>query len=420
MRDVLPNDERHWLYVENELRSAIHDYSFNRMETPVLEKYELFNHTLYKQYGALEDEAFSFIDRGQKLILRPEFTSAVMRSFIQHNMVSQMPPVKVYSWGPVFRQARGETSKQRQFTQTTFEIIGEKAPAIDAELIIMASAILKNLGLETELRLNSVGCAICRLEYKKALAGYLKSKRGALCGDCRRRMSKDPAKFLICENAKCQHLREDAPQTVDWLCDDCRNHLFRVLEYLDEMKISYRLDPTLVRSFDYYMRTIFEVVPANDEKDKLALAAGGRYDYLSQMLDGPSVAAAGFSFGLERIINRIKTAKVELPPLARPDVFIAQISEAARQKAFGFFEKLRHEHFTVKCNFSKSSLKAQLDQALKLGARFVLILGQKEASEGTVILRDADSGIQEVVNASKILREIKKRIKEIRLKGLDE
>lgn len=420
MRDVLPSEERYWLHVENELRSAIHDYSFSRMETPLLEKYELFNHTLFKQNGALENEAFSFIDRGQKLILRPEATSSVMRSFIQHNMVSQQQPIKVCSWGPVFRQARGEMNKQRQFTQTTFEILGDKAPAIDAELIILSSAILKNLGLETEVRLNSIGCSICRLEYKKALSGYLKSKRAALCGDCRKRLGKDPTKFLACDNAKCQHLREDAPQTVDWLCDDCRNHLFRVLEYLDEQKISYRLDSSLMRTFDYYMRTIFEIVPAGDEADKMPLAAGGRYDYLSQMLDGPSVPAAGFSFGLERIINRLKTAKVEIPPLPRPDVFIAQISEAARQKSFAFLEKLRHEHFTVKANFSKSNLKAQLDQAIKLGARFVLILGQKEVSEGTVLLRDVDSGIQEVINAAKVLRELKKRIKEIRLKGLDE
>ncbi len=413
MRDVLPADEKYWLYMEKKIRAVINDYSFKRMSTPLIEKYELFNHTLFKQSGTLEKDAFYFIDRGQKLILRPEFTSSVARSFIQHNMSGQTMPLKFYSWGPVFRQGKIETNKLREFTQVNFEILGDKSAAIDSELIIIACSLLKNFKLESEVRLNSVGCLVCRLEYNKALGGYLKAKRGALCPDCRKRATKDPSRFLTCTNSKCVRLKEEAPQTVDWLCDDCRNHLFRVLEYLDESKISYRLDSNLVRTYDYYTKTVFEIDPVGGEdQEKVTLVGGGRYDYLTEMLGGPEMPAAGFSMGLERVVNQIKTRKIEIPLPPAPDVFLAQIGEQARQRAFAFFEELRKEDFSVKANFSKSSLKAQLDSAIKLGAKFVVILGQKEVVEGTILLRDLDSGIQEVVNISKVIKELRKRLKE--------
>lgn len=417
MRDVLPADHKYWEFVEREIRKVIDGYSFLRMDTPILERYELFNHTLFKQGGALDGKVFDFIDHGQKLILRPENTASVARAFISHNMINQPLPQKVYYWGPMFRQARGEANRWRQFTQVGFEIIGEKAPAIDAELIIIASNILKNLGLEPEVRLNSVGCVICRLEYSKALSGYLKSKRAMLCQDCRRRIGRDPQHFLACKNNRCLRLKEDAPQTVDWLCDECRSHLFRVLEYLDEIKIPYQLDSTLLRTFDFYSKTIFEINVAGQGDEKISLAAGGRYDNLMEMLSGPALPAAGFAVGLERVIQQLKTAKTEVPNPAAPDVFLAQISEQARQKAFSFFEELRRYDFSVKANLSKANLKAQLEIAAKLGAKYVLILGQKETMEGTVILRDMDSGIQEVVNRSKVFKEIQKRLKERFLKS---
>lgn len=411
-KDSLPSDAKYWDFVEDQVRSAIHDHSFIRMRTPVIEKYELFNHTLFKQSGALEKEVFSFIDKGQKLILRPEMTSSIARAFVSHNMASQTLPLKVYSWGPVFRQARADLNRLRQFMQASFEIVGDRSPAVDSELIIVAHYLLNNLNLSTEVVVNSAGCVVCRPEYSKALSGYLKTKRAAICVDCRKRTTKDPLRFLSCESNKCLRLKEDAPQTVDWLCDECRNHLFRVLEYLDESKVPYRLDSGLVRTYDYYCKTIFEIYQSGEGVERVPLAGGGRYDYLIEMLGGNSTPAAGFAIGLERVINALKVSKVEIPKIEGPDVFVAQIGEQARQKVFAFFENLRKQDFSVKGNFSKSSLKAQLDQAIKIGAKFVLILGQKEVAEGTVLLRDLDSGIQEVINRSKIIQEIKKRLKE--------
>ena len=413
MRDFLPADQKYINFVEKELQSVVDDYSFTRLDTPVLEKYELFNHTLFKQGGILDKESFSFIDKGQKLILRPETTSSVARAFIAHNMINQIMPVKVFNWGPVFRQGKVEANKLRQFTQVSFEILGNKTAAIDAELIIIACSFLKRIGLNVEVRLNSMGCVSCRPEYSKALTGYLKSKRGAVCADCRKYVTRDPLKFLSCQNNKCKQVKDDAPQMVDWLCDECRDHLFRVLEYLDELKISYKLEADLFRAFDFYTKTVFEIYPITEEDEvKYSIAGGGRYDYLIPMLSGPAVPAAGFSLGLERVVNQLKAQKVEIPVVKQTVVYLAQLSEQARQKAFSYFEKLRNEDFVVKANFSKRSLKEQLDMAKKQNAKFVLILGQKEVNENTIILRDMESGIQEVLNADKAIKEINKRLRE--------
>jgi histidyl-tRNA synthetase len=414
MKDVLPNDAKHWTFVENQARRLIHDYSFSRIETPILEKFDLFNHSLFKQNNILEKEAFVFTDRGERLCLRPEATASVVRSYIEHNLSSQQAPLKVYYWGPMFRQGKIESNKLRQFSQVGFEILGDPSPAIDAELIIMAHFLMKNLGIKGDVKLNSVGCTLCRPEYKKVLTEYLKSKRAAIPADLRKLVTKDPLKVFQCNTQRCTKAFEDAPQTVDFLCDDCRNHLFKVLEYLDELKVSYQLDPTLSRTFDFYSKTIFEIVtPVEEGKEPNILAGGGRYDNVVEMLGGEPTPAAGFSFGIERLVSEIRHQQVEIPAPKRPDVFVAQLSESARQKAFSFFEALRSEKLSVKANFSKGALKAQLDLARKLKAKVILILGQKEVTEGTVILREEDSGIQEVISIDKVVLEVKKRIKEI-------
>jgi len=420
MRDVLPNDEKYWDFIDDQIRRIVSDYSFRRIATPVLEKFELFNHALFKMGGQVERELFYFIDRGEKLALRPEATASVARAYVEHNLNNQILPLKLHYYGPMFRQTRGDTDRLRQFTMAGFEIIGDKNPALDAEMIIISYFLMQNLKLAVEVKLNSVGCQVCRPEYAKALLGHLRSRRTQICQDCKKRSVRDVLKFLSCKNPKCLKVREDAPQMMDWLCDDCRNHLFKVLEYLDELKIPYQLDPSLLRTYDFYNRTVFEIYPANRpaDEEQFSLAGGGRYDTLIQMLGGNPTPATGFSVGIERLVNMMKLTRAELPPVIGPDVYVAQISELARQKTFSFFEALRAEKFSVRANLSKSSLKAQLDTAIKLGAKIVLILGQKEVLEGTVIMRDMESGNQEVINLNRVVPEVKKKLKEKMMKEL--
>ena len=250
MKDFLPADEKYYDYLENEIGRLVRDYSFKRIITPVLERYELFNHTLYKQFGAFERDAIYFVDHGEKVCLRPEMMSAICRSYIEHNMAVQPLPIKLYYIAPVFRQGRGDAGKQRQFLQAGFAIIGDKAPAIDAELIIISHFLLKNVGLSAEVKLNSLGCPICRPGYKKALQEYLRFKRNMVPAELRKIVAKEPLKVFTCSGQKCQKLIEDAPQVVDYLCDDCRAHLFKVLEYLDELQVAYKLDPAFSPEFD--------------------------------------------------------------------------------------------------------------------------------------------------------------------------
>ena len=215
---------------------------------------------------------------------------------------------------------------------------------------------------------------------------------------------------MDCKQDKCIAINEDAPQIVDWLCDDCKNHFVRVLEFLDETEIPYNLNPSLVRGLDYYTKTVFEIWPAakegkeqSEKKAQNALGGGGRYDNLIELLGGRPTPAVGASIGIERTILKIKELELDVPEKESPDIFIAQLGEAAKRKSLVFYETLRQEGIKVAESFAKDGLKNQLDIANKLGVKYTLILGQKELSEGTILLRDMEGGVQETINYNKAI-----------------
>ncbi|OGF45816.1 hypothetical protein A2533_00790 [Candidatus Falkowbacteria bacterium RIFOXYD2_FULL_35_9] len=298
------------------------------------------------------------------------------------------------------------------------------------------------INLNPIVRVNSLGCPVCRNEYLKALTGFIKSKRSAVCTDCRSNAGRDPIKFLQCASQKCQKVYEDAPQVVDYLCENCHNHLFKFLESLDEVGVSYVLDSRFISDFAYYNSTIYSIVSqlpisketveadvevevevekdnkeATAEEGDFVLAEGGRMNYLCEMLSGPEVPVAGIKLFVEKLISEIKRRKVELAPVRAPHVYLAQISEQAKRKAMSFLDELRREDLRVVANFSKDNLKSQLDTATKKGAKIILILGQREVVDGTILMRDVESGIQEVVSQKKIIEEVKKRLAEKQLKN---
>jgi len=412
MKDILPVDQKYWYFIRDQLRSFADDYSYKRIDTPILENTILFTHAIGKQTDVVEKEMFSFVDKGgDKIVLRPEGTAPVARAYIGHGMLNLPQPVKLYYIGPMFRHERPQAGRQRQFYQVGFEIIGDAAPAIDAEAILIATNFFREIGIDVNVQVNNIGCLSCREGFKRALLEYYKNKKAALCGDCKKRLMRNPLRVLDCKNPKCAKLKENAPQTVDHLCDDCRDHFFRTLEYLDEIEIPYNLNSFLVRGLDYYNRTVFEIWEKDDETGQNALGGGGRYDYLIEMLGGRETPACGFAIGIERAISTIKAKKIEIPEKPKPDVFLAQLGELARKRAMLFFEELRKSGLRVMANFSKASLKSQLELANKLGAKYVLILGQREVVDGTILMRDMESGIQEVVNFKKVIQEVKKKLK---------
>lgn len=414
MKDILPGESRYWDFVRNKAENFAQNYAFDWIETPILEETALFNRAVGGETDIVSKEMFTFVDRGgDNVCLRPEATASIVRSYIQHGMINLPQPVKFFYFGPMFRHDRPQAGRLRAFHQFGFEALGEAHPIIDAEIIFLIYNLLQELGLKINVQINSIGCQKCRESYKNKLVNYYRDRRSGLCEDCKKRLVKNPLRLLDCKEEGCQPAKEEAPQIVDYLCDDCKNHFVRVLEYLDEAGVSYNLNSQLVRGLDYYTKTVFEFFPeATDEAAGKpdALGGGGRYDGLAEILGGRPTPACGVALGVERLILKIKETNANIAPAKNPDVYLAQLGEQARKKSFGLIENLRKAGVSLSHSLSKEGLKKQLEIANKVAAKYALILGQKEVLDGTAILRDMEGGTQEIVNFDKIVQEIKKKL----------
>ncbi len=409
MHDILPAEWPWWEFVISEAKDLARAYGFQRLETPVLERTALFTRAIGTATDIVEKEMFSFVDQSNDhLSLRPEYTAGIARAYLEHGMISLPQPVKLYCLGPLFRHERPQAGRFRNFWQFDFEILGEASATADAQLIIMLAALMESLRLTVTIQVNSVGCPVCRPAYKQALTDYYRTKRSVLCEDCKRRLQKNPMRLLDCKEEGCRSLVQGAPQLVDHLCQDCRTHFVRVLEYLDEVELPYQLNPYLVRGLDYYTRTVFEVW--GPDEGKSALAAGGRYDNLIAELGGQPTPAVGFAGGVERVVLELKARQVGIPQPPVPDLFLACLGDAARKKALRLFEDLRRQGIRAAESFTKDGLKQQLEAANRLGVKFALVLGQKELTDGTIIVRDMENGIQEIVDFQKVVEEVQKRL----------
>jgi histidyl-tRNA synthetase len=418
-KDILPDEYRYWNLVIKKASELSRSYSFKRMDTPVIENLELYERSSGRSSDIVTKEMFSFVDKnGEKIALRPEATPGIIRSYIEHGMFNLPQPVKLFWLGPVFRHDKPQAGRFRQFNQFNLENIGEASPVADAELIAIAYYFFHELQLDVMTQINSVGCASCRKEYLVKLENFYKERgrRTKLCNDCKKRLVKNPLRLLDCKEKQCQEIALEAPQIVDSLCDDCRNHFIKVLEYLDELNIPYNLNPTLVRGLDYYNRTVFEIWPvlaegeAADSSRQSAMGGGGRYDGLVEYMGGRPTPACGFAIGIERVILKIKEKNIPLKDEERGDLFLAHLGDPARRKIMVLFEELRKNGFKVRQAFTKDSLKSQLEMANQAGVKYTLILGQKEIMDGTILIRDMESGIQEIVDYKKVIAEIEKRL----------
>ncbi|MBI4458124.1 histidine--tRNA ligase [Candidatus Uhrbacteria bacterium] len=412
MKDILPSEQKYWLHVRDAAEPLAAAYGYDRIDTPILEETGLFVRSVGKQTDIVEKEMFSFIDAGgENVSLRPEATASIVRSYINHGMFNQPQPVKLFYWGPMFRHERPQSGRFREFHQFGFEVLGDKHPVLDAEIILIAHLFFKELGIKTAVQINSLGCPTCRPTYLAELTNYYRAKRSQLCENCKRRLLKNPLRVLDCKEAGCAALKDGAPQIVDSLCEECKNHFMRVLEYLDEIQVPYVLNPHLVRGLDYYTKTVFEIWPADEtESSQSALGGGGRYDGLVEVLGGRPTPACGFAIGIERAILQLKSANIEPSVRNKPDIFMAQLGDVARRKVVPLFEELRKAGINVASSFSKDSLKSQLEIANRLGSRYTLIIGQKEVLDGTVLIRDMEAGMQEIVDYNRAVGEMKKKL----------
>jgi len=419
MKDILPEDQKYWKHIYNLVEALAEKYGFSRIDIPMVEDTQLFTRSVGQATDIVEKEMYSFIDKGgENISLRPEFTAGTARAYIEHGMLNLPQPVKLYSMGQCFRYDKPQTGRYRQFHQFNFETIGDPDPVTDAQIILIAYKINELLNLPVVIQINSVGCPECRPDYEQVLKDYLKKHRGKLSEISQARLNKNPLRVLDSKEDSDQPIIQDAPQQIDHLCEECKNHFIKVLEYLDELEVPYALNPTIVRGLDYYTRTTFEVTLAEEAESEnknrqTALGGGGRYDKLYETIGGRPTPVVGFASGMERLIFQIKEKDLKVPTVPPVDIFLAQLGQEARRKALVLFEDLHRAGFKVAESFSKSGVKPQLEVADRLGAKICLIIGQKEIIDGTVMIRDMDGGIQEVVDYKKIIPEIKKRLEKM-------
>lgn len=410
MKDILPHQSEIWQTVRHAAEHIAEAYGFNYMETPVLEQASLFIRSLGRGTDVVEKEMYVFEDTdGGRVCLRPENTAAIARAYINHGLQTLPQPVKAWYFGPMFRHDRPQAGRFREFHQFGAETMGERHPVVDAELIALCYNFLRDLGIAGEVHVNSIGTPQDRAQYVVELTGYLKSKRSYLSEDSKRRLIRNPLRILDSKDEQDRIVIEEAPQIIDWLSPESKKFFEGVLEYLDELDIPYVLTPTLVRGLDYYTDTVFELYEEGvAEASQNALGGGGRYDGLIPYLGGLPTPGSGMSMGIERIITVLHQKAQQAREEGKEEqkkkggIFFAQLGEQGRKRSLALMEELRRGGVTVFHNFAKASLKAQLEVANKLGVGHTLILGQKEVQDGTVLIRNMDSGIQEVVDQKKL------------------
>jgi len=398
-QDILPGASANWQYIEATVRDICRLYGYKEIRTPVFEHTELFLRGIGETTDVVSKEMYTFTDRGERsLTLRPENTAAVVRAFLEHKLYAESLLSKLFYIGPMFRYDRPQAGRYRQFHQFGIEALGSKGPAMDAEVIILAVQLLERLGLnDLKLFLNSVGCPECRPLYRTALQENLREKTEALCGDCQSRFERNPMRILDCKNPKCAEVSTGAPHIVDCLCEDCNAHFEHLKSLLAAAGIDFVLNPRLVRGLDYYTKTAFEIqyAPLGSQS---AVCGGGRYDGLVAECGGQSTPSIGFAIGLERILLALEKQGL-LPEVNNGiDVFVAPIGKENQSIAFKLLCDLRKNGLTADMDFMDRNIKGQMKQANKYPARFVAIIGDEEALQGKVMLKNMQSGIQELVD----------------------
>ncbi|MDH3444946.1 MAG: histidine--tRNA ligase [Deltaproteobacteria bacterium] len=405
--DVFPEEAATWQLAEAEVRRIFSAYNFAEIRIPILEKTELFSRSIGETTDIVEKEMYTFADHDDNetlLTLRPEGTAGVVRAYVESEMYKIEPVRKLYYMGPMFRRERPQKGRLRQFHQIGAEALGRSDPYIDAEILLLLHDYLEVLGLqEPSLQLNSLGCADCRPSYRAGLLEFLRQKSAALCGNCRRRIERNPLRALDCKEPGCITATAGAPSIIDGLCAACREHFAEVQRLLRETDVPYTINARMVRGLDYYCRTTFEWT-SNQLGSQSAVAAGGRYDGLVQELGGPPIPGVGFALGVERLALLLQARHAR--ETAAPALFIVWIGNKGRDWAFPLVHRLRQRGLSVDLEGEGRSLKSQMRRADKLKARSVLIVGDDELQKGKVILRDMASKQQEEISLASVETEL--------------
>ncbi len=385
-KDLLPGESERWEWVESIARTTFRAFGFSLIRTPILERTALFTRSIGETSDIVEKEMYTFKDwNGGNITLRPEGTASVVRAYLEKTSHTPILPAKFYYSGPMFRHERPQAGRLRQFHQLGAEIIGEIDPRQDVELLSLLHTFFKRLGVEgLTLELNSLGCPVCRPAYRTSLKTYLEEHLPTLCEDCQRRFMANPLRILDCKKKECRVITKKAPPPLDYLCQECSDHFKSVQKGLRKLNISFVIRPHLVRGLDYYTKTAFEITTTALGAQN-AVAAGGRYDGLVAALGGPATPAIGFAIGMERLMQLVPPSPFQNLPL---HLFLIPLGKMAGEYLFPVLYALRRKELRCEMGKENASLKSQMKRADRLGARFVLIVGEDEIDRGTTVLRD--------------------------------
>ena len=409
IKDILPADAPVWHKVETVARNIFERFGFREIRVPIMEKTVLFQRSIGETTDIVEKEMYTFRDRDDELLtLRPEATASIIRAYIEHNMAAADSIVKLFTFGPMFRRERPQKGRFRQFHQIDVELFGDETPAADAEVIFMLIHFFETLGLnQLSLEINSLGCKACRPQFSKAVVDFLKGSESSLCPDCQRRIHTNPLRVFDCKVEDCASVIMDAPLITEYLCTDCDTHFASVKSLLADLKMSFTVNPKMVRGLDYYTKTAFEV-KAGSLGAQNSLAGGGRYDGLVSFLGGPQVPGIGFGIGMERLI-----ACLPADPAGKfsTDIFVAALGAPAQKIGFRLTNELRRAGISAAMDYSDKSLKSQMKRADRQNSSYTLIIGEREIEENRAELRDMNTKQQQSLPLEDICPALVKIIK---------
>ncbi|WP_404337481.1 histidine--tRNA ligase [Planococcus rifietoensis] len=411
--DVLPQESAKWQEVERTINELCNLYQYKEIRTPVFEHTELFQRGVGDTTDIVQKEMYTFQDRGDRsLTLRPEGTASVVRSYVEHKLFGQPDqPVKLYYTGPMFRYERPQAGRMRQFVQFGVEAIGSKDPAIDAEVIALAMDVYKSSGLKSlRLVLNSLGDTESRLAHKQALIEHFAPSIEEFCGDCQNRLDKNPLRILDCKVDREHPLMATAPSLADYLNEESAAYFTQVKDYLDELGISYVVDPNLVRGLDYYNHTAFEIMSEAEGFGAITtLAGGGRYNGLVEDLGGPESPGIGFAMSIERLLLALEMEKVKIGQDQSLDAYVIAMDAASKKKAVSIVSDLRANGISADMDFTDRKMKAQMKSADRKKARFVIVIGESELESGKAAVKEMATRDQQEVPFGELAENIQKK-----------
>ncbi|MEO1783690.1 histidine--tRNA ligase [Thermodesulfobium sp. 4217-1] len=365
-------------------------YGFTQIRTPIFEDAGLFTRSLGETSDVVQKEMYIFKDKGDRLLaLRPEGTAPVIRSIIENNL-AQNNSVKLFYTGQMFRYERPQAGRFRQFHQFGAEIVGTQDPISDFEIIDSSTKILKELGIEYELHLNSVGCKDCRPIYREVLIAFLKDHVNELCENCKNRMYKNPLRVLDCKEERCKLVTSNAPKITDYLCEDCKTHFEKLQNYLKKFKVEYTLNPRLVRGLDYYTKTAFEALNFSLGSQN-AVLGGGRYDGLAEELGGKNLPGVGFASGIERLVAILEKSNKNFEKEHR--FMIIPITSDEFEYALDLLVELRNFVSTL-FPYDYKNLKSAMKLAAKSDCYYAVLIGPDEIKDNQISIKNLENGNQ--------------------------